>query len=229
MKAEEPNSDRKADVLIRADGTICTEYYESIDNNGAYTCYIPVQTGQYITVNAALWGKTNNVHFDLIVDGILRNSHTVGNKVWKNIKRGWKVSTGFYLGKFGVEKGDMCPVALDTLNNAVFHDQGTETVGVIELQISCRRSPVEGSHQMADMPYYKTSRGWKQEFDRPGFSKVKPTHEMMFAKNDEQPTKMAISRLHTRTKLTTERPGVKPWLTVKFFYRSLGKQVSLNT
>ena len=223
MKFEEPDSDRSAEVSLRADGSICTEYIcprDEIDDT--HCCYVPVAAGQSISVDCSFRGTTNQVNFDLFVDGILRNSQTITHQSWRTTKRVIKFSSGFFVNEDAeISEGDLRVLNLDTANNCLYRTGGAEAVGVIEVRLSAFRSAKEVQHDLGEAPNFKNSKGWRVDFDRPSWSLIKPTHEIALYQREEQPQKKALSRIQHRVQSDSKRPGTEAWLTVRFFYRSL--------
>ncbi|KAL8794788.1 MAG: hypothetical protein Q9182_007594 [Xanthomendoza sp. 2 TL-2023] len=63
----------KATVTVLADGQECPQYNISGDEHGNMTCYIPLMSEQFITVDVALDMVSEHFEVDFFLDGVIRN------------------------------------------------------------------------------------------------------------------------------------------------------------
>lgn len=220
MKCADSTSDRKADAVVRASGQPCDEYGTHLASDGAICSWIPVNDGQKIVVETGFVGMTKEIQTDLVIDGILRNSEKTNRKAEKKDRKFERFEHGFYAqSKSVINQAELEVKALDVSSYPSIQVEGTDSVGTIEVRISVLRDEHEERHKLDDVKSFETIMDWKEAYRTPSYTKIRPVQQVDFVPIDQQPTKIQVTKLKQRA--TARRPGAKPWVVFRFYYRPL--------
>lgn len=218
MKCADSASDRKADAVVRASGQPCDEYGTYLASDGAICSWIPVNDGQKIVVETSFVGMTKEIQIDLVIDGILRNSEKTNRKAEKKDRKFERFEHGFYAqSKSVINQAELEVKTLDVSSYPSIQVEGTDSVGTIEVRISVLRDEHEERHKLDDVKSFETIMDWKEAYRTPSYTKIRPVQQVDFVPIDQQPTKIQVTKLKQRA--TARRPGAKPWVVFRFYYR----------
>lgn len=219
MKCVDTTSDRKADAVVRAGDQLCDEYGTHLASDGAICTWIPVSDGQKVIVETGFVGTTKEIQFDLVVDGVLRNSEKTTRKTEKKERKPERFDRGFYAqSKTSIVQAEMEIKALDVSAYPSVQVDGKDSVGTIEVRISVLRDEHEERHKLDDVRSFETIMDWKEAHRTPSYSKVRPVQQVDLVPSDQQPTKTQMTKLRLRS--SGHRPGSKPWVVFRFYYRT---------
>jgi hypothetical protein len=219
MKCAATTSDGKADAVVKVGGTQCDEYGTHLAKDGAICTWIAVTKGQKINIDTGFTGLTKELQFDLVIDGVLRNSAKTNRKEEKKDRRSEKFEHGFYAQSKAIiveaelEIKDLNPSAYPSIET-----EGKDSVGTIEVRISVLRDENEERHKLDDVKTFETIMSWKEAYRTPSYTKVRPIQEIDFVPIDQQPQKVQFTKLKQRA--SGHRPGAKPWVVFRFYYRT---------
>lgn len=222
MKCHEPSSNRKAEVIIKAEGTRLGELDERVNDDGTISSFVEIEEGQRISVDCSFSGTTTKVFFDLYVDGVLRNSisSTSKEKLVRRNRRHAKFDDGFYFDNKSIKQGVFMTRGL-VLESIEKKEDRRDSVGLIEVRIAVLRYDGEGEHKLEDVDAFDTVATWHDVFPEPTYSNVAPTHDIRLVDVEGLVSKQALGLLRSRIKVA--RPGSAPWVVMKFFYRGKGE------
>ncbi|TID27996.1 gb [Venturia nashicola] len=219
MKCVDNTGDRKADAVVRADDQLCDEYGTHLASDGAICSWIAVNNGQKIVVETGFVGMTKEIQFDLVIDGVLRNSEKTNRRAEKKDRKSERFDHGFYAqSKSVINQAELEVKALDVSAYPSVQVEAKDSVGAIELRISVLRDEHEERHKLDDVKSFETIMDWREAYRTPSYTKIRPVQQVDFIPIDQQPTKVQITKLKQRA--TTRRPGAKPWVVFRFYYRT---------
>lgn len=219
MKCSENTGDRKADAVVRAGGQLCDEYGTHLASDGAICSWIAITDGQKIVVETGFVGMTREISIDLVIDGVLRNSEKTNRKAEKKDRKFERFEHGFYAqSKSVINQAELEIKALDVSAYPSIQVEGKDSVGTIEVRISVLRDEHEERHKLDDVKSFETIMDWKEAYRTPSYTKIRPVQQVDFVPIDQQPTKIQITKLKQRA--TARRPGAKPWVVFRFYYRT---------
>ncbi|QDS72504.1 hypothetical protein FKW77_000038 [Venturia effusa] len=218
MKCIDNQGDRKADAVVRAGGQPCDEYGTHLASDGAICTWVPVNHGQKIVIETGFAGMTKEIQIDLVVDGVLRNSEKTTRKAEKKDRKSERFEHGFYAqSKSVINEAELEIKALDVSSYPSIQVEGKDSVGIIEVRISILREEYEEYHKLDDVKSFETIMDWKEAYRTPSYTKIRPVQQVDFIPIDQQPTKVQITKLKQRA--SGRRPGTKPWVVFRFYYR----------
>jgi hypothetical protein len=226
MRIKACRSNGKAEVIVKADDSVCPEFNSTVTANGAFCCWIPVKTSQKIAVECSWNGTTSETQFDLILDGTLRNSFKKIDKYEKSGRRSVRFKTAFFVESKNIPlEADMVVRDLALNGCSTIQRPGLDMVGKIEVQISVLRHHQEARHHLDEnIKAYDTVGSWKNDVSTLCYTGIQPTQELDLVQVEPQPKNTSFTKLDQRS--TTNRSGQQPWAVLKFYYRTHGKQNS---
>jgi hypothetical protein len=215
MRAVTNDDKAKADAIIKLDGNTLQEHNNSTASDGAFCTWVAVETGQKISVECGCTVYSNEVQFDLIVDGILRNTAKTTSREWANSRRYAKFYTGYYMEDLPIE-ADLVVKDMPEYAYPAAEVKGDDTVGCIEVKIYVLQDEKQERHLQTTTTFEKSS-DWKDQYGAPTYTAVQPTQEVELIKYKIQPTPRNLTT--TKKRVNGTRPGSSPWAVFRFFYR----------
>lgn len=213
MRCTEPTTDRTAQVTVHnGSGAALGEYNAKLDNDGALSCYIPVEENDPLTIKWTFAGTTHKYQVDVWMDGVLRCSKS-SDMASKGKSRG-KVDA--VLSQFNNRSRTHKNPILVKPSRRPLLPGTSRSIGTIEIVFSVLRRLGESYPAPSENRIDQDS---KQSTTYVG---IVPTYEIDIGR----PTKTsAMSPKMHRTNLNVmraDRPGTGPWATFRYHYRSKG-------
>ena len=221
MKAVTDSDDKtKADCAIKVDGASVQEFQTIKHTEGnIFSSWIPVEDGQKLSIDAGCNVSTKEVRFDLVVDGVIRSTLQSTSKDWSNIRRTARFQTGFNIVNGVVTDSELVAKTLDveTSGNPQQAD-AAETVGTIEVRMWVLQQDNELRSAQGTRGFLNCG-DWRQLEGTRTYSTIQPTHEVALVPSEWNPLP-PIKITNVKKYITAARPGEKPWVVFRFYYRS---------
>jgi hypothetical protein len=219
MKAFTNDDKSKVDCQIKIDGNAAQEYNNSTSTDGAFCTWVPVQAGQKITVDAGCTVDTKEVQFDLVVDGIIRNSLSSTAKARTSKRHVAKFASCFRMSGSALE-ANLVVKDLPTEEWPEIQADDADTVGSIEVRVWVLQVDNQERH-LQTTKGFDTCRNWKELTEEPTYTAITPKHEIELVESGFNPPSPARVTV-TKKRISSARAGSKPWATFRFFYRNQG-------
>ncbi|KAH7062458.1 hypothetical protein B0J12DRAFT_695010 [Macrophomina phaseolina] len=197
------------------------EYSPHFDEDGNLCCWLPVEAGSdELTIVAHIGGNFKIGHIDVLIDGFLRCSRAVKSNGARRGSRTEKFLTAYCLN----EQSNI------TSYKMVMKELGARTllkttagrVGTIELRLALANNDYAGTHDLAAAA--SAFRGATDAWMSGGpsvHSDIAPTHTIGFVEQKVLPANQQSTLQKNHFRDGKSRPGLQPWATCKFYYRSL--------
>lgn len=201
-----------AKVMLLADGERVEEYFSKKDHDGSFCTWVPVRSGQKISVDCDFSGSCNRFCMDLIVDGILRNSfysHSFAGHARHVFNTAYYTHDGRVKAKMVVKD---LPSAVLPQTTA----EGKRSIGTVEIRVYVEEYSSRRSH-LQTTPTFEASECWTEGYRAPAQSPVAPTQEIVFIGSENRASIGKWQFGHD------SRAGWGPWAVFRFFYRTAGK------
>lgn len=216
----------KAECTVKADEASVQDFNVSVsEDGGVMTSWVPVAVGQKLGFDIGCNVTAGEVTFDIIVDGILRSTHTTTSKKspWEQNRRfTHKFNTASHM--YGNKVTDVNLIVKDLtqedLDLQAQQDDAQDTLGTIEVRIWALLDEKQ-ERQTQSYPTFESRHNWREGDATPTYASVQPTQEIDCVSNEFNPLgNSKITTAHKR--MVAARPGAKPWASFKFYYRTQG-------
>ncbi|PVH95342.1 hypothetical protein DM02DRAFT_477223, partial [Periconia macrospinosa] len=216
MKAEEKDSDRKAEVHIHISGQVkaIKEYDEYLDpDDGAICCYVPVNAEDEIRIKGRCSGTTLIRAYDVAIDGVLRWARYCQGKTVTCQPFKIDCDKFLYYNYKDSEVFETEAVIKEAPDLNTTHKGQREVVGTVEVRLFMLRK-FGDEWSIGDSPTFDD----EADPPIPTFTTVPQDVRVTF--KQDSPALDQNKENHIKKIMYRNRPGKKPWAIFRFHLRS---------